>query len=142
MLLLGTQLVLMGTNMKTRFKAQLRPVTMEGQKFEIHEDPSQTLPERSSMGPMLYLFIFQLSRIPEKTISRGDLGQHLLENFPSRSWIRRGAISCFPHTSFDLINDNVVNSERGELVRGSDPPLVYSAHSGAGDFWRARPGFC
>ena len=55
----------------------------------------------------------------------------------SRSWIRRGAISCFPHTSFDEINDNVVNSERSELVTGSDPPLVYSAHYTAGDLWRA-----
>ena len=30
-----------------------------------------------------------------------------------------------------------MNSERGELVRSSDPPLVYSAHSTAGDLWRA-----
>ena len=43
-------------------------------------------------------------------------------------------ISCAPPTSLDEINDSVVNSERGELVRGSDPPLVYSAHSTAGDF--------
>ena len=28
-------------------------------------------------------------------------------------------------------------SERGELVRGSDSPLVYSAHSTADDVWRA-----
>ena len=46
-------------------------------------------------------------------------------------------ISCAPHTSFDEINDSVVKSERGELVRGSDPPLVYSAHSTVGDLWRA-----
>ena len=70
-------------------------------------------------------------------ISRGDLGQHLLEECSSRSRIRRGVISCSPHTSFDDINDSAVNSERGELVRGSDPPLVYSAHSAAGDLWRA-----
>ena len=30
-----------------------------------------------------------------------------------------------------------MNSERGELVKGSDPLLVYSAHSTAGDLWRA-----
>ena len=70
-------------------------------------------------------------------ISRGDLGQHLLEKFSSKSWMRRGAISCVPRTSFDEINNSVVNSERGELVRGSDPPLVYSVHSTAGDLWRA-----
>ena len=45
--------------------------------------------------------------------------------------------SCSPHTSFDEIGDSVVNSERGELVRGTDPPLVYGAHSTAGDLWRA-----
>ena len=56
-------------------------------------------------------------------ISRGHLRQHLLDESSSRSWIRRGVISCAPHTSFDEINDSVVNSERGELVRGSDPPL-------------------
>ena len=42
-----------------------------------------------------------------------------------------------PQTSFDEINDSVVDSELGELVRGSDPTLVYSAHSTAGDLWRA-----
>ena len=62
-------------------------------------------------------------------------------------------MSCLPHASFDEINDTVVNPERGELVRGSDPPLVYSAHgelvkgsnpplmhsahSTTGDMWRA-----
>ena len=48
--------------------------------------------------------------------SCGDLGQHVLEKFSSRSWIRGGEISCAPHTSFDEINDVVVRSERGELV--------------------------
>ena len=43
-------------------------------------------------------------------------------------------ISCSPLPSFDEINDSVVNPERGELVGGSDPPLVYSAHSAAADF--------
>ena len=46
-------------------------------------------------------------------------------------------ISCPPHTSFDEINDEVVNSERGELGRGSDPPLIYMAHSTTDDLCRA-----
>ena len=54
-----------------------------------------------------------------------------------RSWIGRAEISCSPHTSFDEINNGVVISERGEFVGGSDPPLVHSAHSTAGDLWRA-----
>ena len=36
----------------------LRPMTMEGQKFEIPEDPSQTFPERSPMGPILSRYFF------------------------------------------------------------------------------------
>ena len=70
-------------------------------------------------------------------ISRGDFGQHLLEKSSSRSWNRRGVISCSPHISFDEINDSVVSSESVELARGSDPPLVYSGHSTAGDLWQA-----
>ena len=68
---------------------------------------------------------------------RDDLGQHRSENSSIRPWIRRGAISCSPHTSFDGFNDSVVKSKRGNLVRGSDPLLGYNAHSTAGDLWRA-----
>ena len=39
---------------------------MEGQKFEIPKDPSQTLPERSPMDPICWLFFFELSRLSEK----------------------------------------------------------------------------
>ena len=70
-------------------------------------------------------------------MSRGDLGQHRPKKFSSKSWIRRGEISCSPHTSCEEINVSIVNSERGEVVRGSDPALVYNAHSTAGDLWRA-----
>ena len=110
---------------------------MEGQHFENSEDPSKTLPERSPMGPIWWICFLGTSNFPgRKTISHGDLGQHLLETFSSRSWIRRGAIVCSTHF-VRRNNDRVVkNSERDELVRGSDPPLVYSAHSTAGDLWR------
>ena len=88
------------------------------------------------MGPILPKYFMELSTFPEKNwISRGDLGQHRLDNFSSRSWGRRGVISSAPQTSFDEINDSVVKSERRELVRSSDPPLVYSAHSTVGDEW-------
>ena len=49
-------------------------------------------------------------------------------------------IRCAPHTSLDEINDSVVKSGRGELDRGSDPSLVYSAHSTVGDVYRASIG--
>ena len=59
--------------------AVLRPVTVvEGQNFEIPEDPTHSLPERSPVGPII--IFFSLSRIPRKTVSCGDLGQHLLDN--------------------------------------------------------------
>ena len=46
-------------------------------------------------------------------------------------------LSCAPHSSFNEINDGFVKSERGELVSGSEPSLVYSAHTTAGVVWRA-----
>ena len=75
-------------------------------------------------------------------MSGGDLGQHLLEKSSRRSWIRRGVISCAPHTSFGGTNDSVVKSEPGELAKGFAPPFVYSAHTTAGDIWRAPTKFC
>ena len=73
---------------------KLRPVTMEGQKFKIPQDPCQTLPEPSvAYGPNSVDFVLKFSRVP----FRGDLGQHLLEKFSNRSWIRRCMISCPPH---------------------------------------------
>ena len=60
-----------------------------------------------------------------------------VEKFSSRSWIRSGVISCAPHTSFIEINDSIVKSEHYELVRGSDPPLVYTGHTTADDVCRA-----
>ena len=78
---------------------------------------------------------FQFSEI--KRFFAANLANVCLINCQGRSWNRRGVISCAPHTSFDEINGSVVNSERGELVRGSDPPFVHSAHSTAGDVWRA-----
>ena len=49
-------------------------MTMEGEKFEIPKDPSQTLPGRSLMSPMLWNLFLKLSRIPEKN------------DFSRRSW--------------------------------------------------------
>ena len=68
----------------------------------------------------------------------GDLGQHLHEKFSITSWTKIRVVSCAPHTSLDEINGSVVKSARGGLVRGSDPPLVYS--STAGRVWRAPTG--
>ena len=112
---------------------------MEGQKFEIPKIPAKLcLNGRLWTQFIWWIFLFATFQNSEKkNISRGDLGQHRPEKFSSRSWISRGAIPRSAYTPVEEINDSVVNSERGELVRGSDPPLVCSAHSTAGDLWRA-----
>ena len=74
-----TQLInqfLLPTKIPTRFGhgiTQLRPVTMEGQKFKIAEDPSQPLSERSPMGPILWICFGNFPTFRKKNIFRGDL---------------------------------------------------------------------
>ena len=89
-------------------------------------------------GPnFVELFLRHFSASGKKRSCRDDLDQHRLKNFSSKSWIKRGVVSCAPRTSFDEINDTVVKSKRVELVRGSDPPMVYNTHSTVGHVWRA-----
>ena len=51
--------------------------------------------------------------------------------------IRSGEIPSPRQTSIDKTNDCAMKSERGALVRGSDPPFGHSVHDTAGDRWRA-----
>ena len=74
------------------------------------------------MGPILYNLCWEL----RKNGFLAAIVQHLFEKLSSRSWVRRGVISCARHTSFYEVNDSVVKFERGKLVRVSGPPLVYS----------------
>ena len=116
----------------------LRSVTMEKAKTLKFPKISAKLCLNGRLWAQFCRCVFgNFPEFRKKTISRGNLGQHLLEKLSSRSWIRLDVISCSPHTSFDEVNDSVMNSERSEIVRGSDPPLVYSAHSMANDLWRA-----
>ena len=93
-------------------------------------------------------FFPEFWKVSKRIHQMGSIGDRSGKVWLGSSWIsnfwpfivtglRRTVILCSPHSSFDEINDSVVNSERGEFVRGSDPPLVYSAHSTAGDWWRA-----
>ena len=113
-----------------------RPIIKRNVKFT--KIPAKLCLDGWGQFCIFFCFVtFKFFNFSKKRIYRGDLGQHL-EHLSSRSWIRRGIISCAPHTSFDETNDRVVNSERGELVRGSDPLVVYSsALSTASDVWRA-----
>ena len=96
---------------------------MEGQSLKFPKIPAK-LCLNGRLWTQLRRNISETFRNWEKTIYRGDLDQHPPENSQADLGLKRGAISCSPHTSFDEINDSVVNSERGELVRGSHPPLV------------------
>ena len=48
-----------------------------------------------------------------------------------------GEIPSPGQTSMDKTIDCAVKSERGGLVRGSDPPSGHSVHKTTGDTWRA-----
>ena len=97
---------------------------MEGQKLKIPEGPSHNLPGRSPMSPILSICYVKLSTIPEKRLLAAILASTCSRSSQADLGLDTTIISCFPHTLFDEINDSVVNFERGELVRGSDPPLV------------------
>ena len=85
----------------------------------------------------IYFIILELSNFPAKKGFLAAILGNICLRCSSRSWIRCGEISCAPHTSSDELDDSVVKPKRGELVRGSDSPFVYSAHTTAGDVWRA-----
>ena len=80
------------------------------------------MPSQALLGYVLYEYKFSGGGGG----SGGDHGQYLLAKISSKSWSKHGVISCAPHTSFDEIKDGIVKSGRGELARGTDPPLVYS----------------
>ena len=52
-------------------------------------------------------------------------------------FVQSGEISSPGQASIDKTNDCAMKSERGALVRGSDPPSGHGVHKTAGDRWRA-----
>ena len=65
------------------------------------------------------------------------LGQDRPEKNSAKRFIRSGEIPSPRQTSIDKTNDCVMKSERGALVRGSDPPSGRSVHNTADDTSRA-----
>ena len=65
------------------------------------------------------------------------LGQDRPEKNSPKRFIRSGEIPSPRQTSIDKANDYVMNSERGALTRGSDPPSGHSVHKMTSDAWRA-----
>ena len=80
---------------------------------------------------------FQTFQKPRKKKNPGPiLGQDEPEK-NSQMFARSGEIPSPGHTSMDKTNDCGVKSERGALVRRSDPPSGHSVHKTTGDRWRA-----
>ena len=52
-------------------------------------------------------------------------------------FVRSGEMTSPGQTSIDKPNDCAMKSERGEPVRGSDPPSGHRVHKTTGDRWRA-----
>ena len=66
------------------------------------------------------------------------LGQDRPEKNSANCLIRSGEFPSSRQASIDKTNDCATKSERGALVRGSDPPSGHSTvHKKAGDTWRA-----
>ena len=65
------------------------------------------------------------------------LGQDRLQKNSGGCLVRSGEIPSPRQTWIDKTDDCVMNSERGALVRGSDPPWGHRVHTMAGDMWRA-----
>ena len=51
-------------------------------------------------------------------------------------FVRSGVVPSPGQASIDKTNDRAMKSERGALVRGSDPTSGHSVHKTTGDKWR------
>ena len=65
------------------------------------------------------------------------LGQDRPDKNSAKCLIRSGGIASPRQASIDKSDDCVMKSERGALVRGSDPASGHSVHTTAGDMWQA-----
>ena len=77
----------------------------------------------------------------KKIIHGQMLGEDRPEKNSAKCVIRSGEIPSPRQTSVDKSNVCVMKSERGALVRGSDPPSGHSVHTTTGVMWRA-PARC
>ena len=85
------------------------------------------------MDPISFFFFFTFQNPGKNDFSRRSWPKIGLRNSQADLGLDAAQFGVVHTLLFDEINDSVVNSERGELVRGSNPPLVHSAHSTAGD---------
>ena len=64
------------------------------------------------------------------------VGKIGLRKTQSKCSVQSGEIPSARQTTIDKTNDCVMKSERGALVRGSDPPSGHSDPGTAGDMWQ------
>ena len=76
-------------------------------------------------------------KTPKKK-SWADFGPRSAREKLSQMFVRSGEIPSPRQTSIDKTNDCAMKSERGALVKGSDPPSGHSVHKTTGDRWRAH----
>ena len=118
----------------------IRPVTVETRffqkKLEFQRYPPKDFCtaryERKSSKK-----VSNFSKTPKKLIPGPILGQDRPEKTQAKSFVRSGEIPSPGQKSIDKTNDCAMKSERGALLRGSDPPSGHSVHKMTGDRWRA-----
>ena len=126
--------------LKKRKKPVVRPVTMETRcfhkKLEFQRYPPKDLctaryEHKSSKKK------FQTFQKPRKKSFLGPSWAKIGLRKLSQMFVRSGEIPSPGQTSIDKTNDCTMKSERGALVRGSDPSSGQSVNQTTGDRWRA-----
>ena len=102
-------------------------------KLWISEVPALRFLYRSLWAQIFKKKGTKLSTKYEKKILGQILGQDRPEKNSAKCFIRSGEIPSPRQTSIDKTNDCVMNSERGAIVRCSEPPSGHSVHNTAGD---------
>ena len=106
-------------------------------KVRILKIPAKRFLYRSLWAKILEKKVSNFSKTPKKIIPGPILGQDRPENNSAKMFVRSVEILSPGQTSIDKTNDCAMNSERGALVRGSNPPYGHSVHITACDTWRA-----
>ena len=135
----------LSTGKKGQKELILRPMTMETQcckKVWISKMPAIRFMCRSLWAQIFKKQSSKLEKNNEKNNSWADVGPRSAWEKLSQMLIRSDEIPSPRQTSIDKINDCAMKSERGALVRGSDPPSGHLVHkTTGGDTWRA-PARC
>ena len=105
------------------------------------KDTRQSISVPLALSTNLRKQSFKLFKNPEKKKILGRSWAKIGLRKCSQMLIRSGEIPSPGQTSIDKTNDFDMKSERGALVRGSDPPSGHSVHKTTGEISGGRrPG--